>query len=74
MSRSVVSEQDFSLASQCLAFFKTLVSHGRPVSFSLKIGSCLEYSLDTSDEVKVPAYKVRKTEPANHEKKQNKDE
>ena len=60
MSHLLVSKQNFSLASQCLAFSKTLVSHGKPVSFSLKIGSCLEFSLDTRDEVKVPAFKVRK--------------
>jgi hypothetical protein len=74
MSHLLVSEQNFSLASQCLAFSKTLASHGKPVSFSLKIGSCLEFSLDTRDEVKVPAFKVRKIEPINHEKKPEKEE
>ena len=69
-----MSEQDFSLASKCLAFSKTLASQGRPISFSLKIGSCLEFFQDTRDEVKVTAYRVRKTEPNNHEKKLKKEE
>ena len=54
-----MSEQDSTLASQCLAFCQTLASQGRTVSFSLKIGSCFSFSLDTKDEVKVPADKAR---------------
>ena len=55
-----MSEQDSTLASQCLAFCQTLASQGRTVSFSLKIGSCFSFSLDTKDEDKVLADKARK--------------
>ena len=47
MAAPEMGEDNYNLASQCMAFCQALASKGKILSFTLKVGSSFAFSLDT---------------------------
>ena len=65
-----ISEEDSSLATQCLALCQALASQGKAFKFFIKIGSNFSFSLDNRD--KSPSTKVEKATSTNLEGRKKK--
>ena len=59
MSAPNASEDDLSLASQCLALCQTLAGQGKAFSFSLTVSSTFTFSLDSKEVASLPKKKKR---------------
>ena len=63
MSAPNASEDDLSLASQCLALCQTLAGQGKAFSFSVTVGSTFTFSLDSKETASLPK-KKKKSSPS----------
>ena len=63
MSAPIASEDDLSLASQCLALCQTLAGQGKAFSFSITVGSTFSFSLDSKESASLPK-KKKKSSPS----------
>ena len=63
MSAPNASEDDLSLASQCLALCQTLAGQGKAFSLSVTVGSTFTFSLDSKEPASLPK-KKKKSSPS----------
>ena len=63
MSAPTSSEDDLSLASQCLALCQTLAGQGKAFSLSVTVGSTFTFSLDSKEAASLPK-KKKKSSPS----------
>ena len=63
MSAPNASEDDLSLASQCLALCQTLAGQGKAFSISVTVGSTFTFSLDSKETASLPK-KKKKSSPS----------
>ena len=54
MAKSTVSGVDMTLAIKCLDFCQALTGQGIPFNFTLNLGSCFNFSLDTRNKAASP--------------------
>ena len=63
MSATNASEDDLSLASQCLTLCQTLAGQGKAFSLSVTVGSTFTFSLDSKEPASLPK-KKKKSSPS----------
>ena len=64
MLEEKMSEENWALATQCLAFCQTLITKGKAFTFSLNIGSSFSFNLDTKVKNPYPLVARNKVSPS----------
>ena len=64
MAKSTVSGVDMTLAIKCLDFCQALTGQGIPFNFTLNLGSCFNFSLDTRKKAASPEIVKKKLSPS----------
>ena len=64
MAKSTVSGVDMTLAIKCLDFCQALTGQGIPFNFTLNLGSCFNFSLDTRKKATSPEIVKKKLSPS----------